>query len=166
MRYKVEYGGVIYEQEGLAFDDLLRFGTTIQPKVAGLMSTVGAIISDKAVVNSEVFSFYQTIEQIFSPEEWVYIFKLFLNNESNLLIVNGEALNTEQIKDHFKGDFLRMYMVAMKFARKNLGESSPFIESLDASMRSTTTSLGALIKAKLETIGNGLQKAVNAKSKK
>ena len=61
MRYTVEYGGVTYEQNGLDFADLLRFGTTIQPKIAGLTSTAAAITSEKAVVSSEVYSFYQTV---------------------------------------------------------------------------------------------------------
>lgn len=165
MRYKVEYGGVKYEQEGLEFADLLRFGTTIQPKLAGLMSTVGAIVSDKAVVSGEVYSFYQTIESIFSKDEWIYLIELFLINESNLLIINGEALDTDAVKEHFKGDFLRMYSVALKLAIKNFGESSPFIESLNASIQNTANCLGKLIKEKLYTIGNGLQAATKKKSK-
>lgn len=165
-RYKVEYGGVTYEQGKLNFEDTIRFGTTIQPKIAGLASTIGAIVSDKAVVNSEVLSFYQTIERIFSPDEWMYLMKLFLVNEKNLLIVDGQALTTEEIEDHFAGDFLRMYMVACQLARKNLGESSPFMESLSGCTKSIADFLSNLLKEKLETVENGLKKAVNAKPKK
>ena len=166
MRYTVEYGGVTYEQNGLDFADLLRFGTTIQPKIAGLTSTAAAITSEKAVVSSEVYSFYQTVEKIFSQEEWIYLIELFLVNERNLLSINGETLSTDEIKEHFRGDFLRMYAVAVKLAIKNLWESSPFMQSLDAFTKNIVESLGKLLKEKLETIETGLQKATRDRLKR
>ncbi len=166
MRYKVEYGGVTYEQEGLDFADLIKFGTIIQPRLLGLGASVGAIVSDKAVVNSEVESFYKTVERVFSPDEWAYLIGLFLINERNLLIINGEALDTDQVKEHFKGDFLRAYTVATKLALKNLGESAPFMESLGGFMKNMAEFFAKFLKEKLETIESGLQKAVNGRQKR
>lgn len=166
MRYKVEYGGVTYEQEGLDFEDLIKFGTIVQPRIMGLGASIGAIASDKAVVTSEVESFYKTVERIFSPDEWTYLMELFLVNERNLLVINGEALNTDEVKEHFKGDFLRAYTVATKLALKNLGESAPFMESLGGFMKNTAEFFAKFLKEKLETIEAGLKKAVNDKQKK
>jgi hypothetical protein len=159
IKYKVNYGGHVYEQAGLCFGDLIRYGTTIQPKIAGLVSTVGAIISEKAVVNSEVFSFYQTIEKIFTPADWEYLFKMFLLNENNTLIIDGNAVTTEEVEEHFRGDLLRAYTVAIKLALKNLGESSPFTESLTGSWKNIMDFLSKVLKEKLGTIEDGLQKA-------
>lgn len=160
---KVCYGGHTYEQAGLSFGDLLTFGNIITPRLAGLASTAGAIVSDKAVVSSEVFSFYQTIERIFSPEEWGTLIKLFVLNESNLLIIDGQGKTTDEIEEHFKGDLLRLYFVAVRLAICNMGESEAFMSSLEGYVKNIADSLTKLVKDKLDTMEKSLAE-VNGKS--
>ena len=130
VKYKVEYGKDVYEQAGLGFADLLTFGTIIQPKMAGLIATSGAIMSENTTVTSEVYSFYKTVNEIFNPEEWNQLFRLFLLNEDNLLVINGVAMNTDDIEEHFSGDLLRAFSVAWGLAIKNLGKSEDFTKNL------------------------------------
>lgn len=153
---KINYGGHTYEQSGLSFGDLLIFGNIITPRLAGLASTAGAIVSDKAVVSSEVYSFYQTIERIFSPEEWETLIRLFVLNERNLLVIDGQGLTTEEIEEHFKGDLLRLYFVAVRLAICNLGESKAFMSSLEGYVKNIAASLTTLVKDKLDTMEKSL----------
>ena len=149
---KVSYGGHTYEQAGLSFGDLLTFGNIITPRLAGLAGTIGAIVGDKAVVSSEVYSFYQTIERIFSPEEWETLIKLFVFNEENLLIIDGEAKTTDEIEEHFRGDLLRLYYVAVRLAVCNMGESEAFMSNLTGYVKNIADSLTEVVKDKLETM--------------
>ena len=153
---KVSYGGHTYEQAGLSFGDLLTFGNIITPRLAGLAGTAGAIVSDKAVVSSEVYSFYQTIERIFSPEEWGTLIKLFVFNPENLLIIDGEGKTTDQIEEHFRGDLLRLYYVAVRLALCNLGESETFMNSLEGYVKNIADSLTKVVKGKLDTMEKSL----------
>ena len=153
---KVVYGGHTYEQAGLSFGDLLTFGNIITPRLAGLAGTAGAIVSDKAVVSSEVYSFYQTIERIFSPSEWETLIKLFVFNPENLLIIDGEGKTTDDIEEHFKGDLLRLYYVAVRLAICNLGESEAFMNSLEGYVKNIADSLTKVVKGKLDTMEKSL----------
>ena len=153
---KVVYGGHNYEQAGLSFGDLLTFGNIITPRLAGLAGTAGAIVSDKAVVSSEVYSFYQTIERIFSPSEWETLIKLFVFNPENLLIIDGEGKTTDDIEEHFKGDLLRLYYVAVRLAICNLGESEAFMNSLEGYVKNIADSLTKVVKGKLDTMEKSL----------
>ena len=156
---KVSYGGHTYEQAGLSFGDLLTFGNIITPRLAGLAGTIGAIVGDKAVVSSEVYSFYQTIERIFSPEEWETLIKLFVFNEENLLIIDGEAKTTDEIEEHFRGDLLRLYYVAVRLAVCNMGESEAFMSNLTGYVKNIADSLTEVVKDKLETMEKSLSVA-------
>lgn len=156
---KVSYGGHTYEQAGLDFGDLLTFGNIITPRLAGLTGTAGAIVSDKAIVSSEVFSFYQTIERIFSPEEWETLIKLFVMNERNLLIIDGEGKTTDEIEEHFRGDLLRLYYVAVRLAICNMGESETFMSNLEGYVKNIADSLTTLVKGKLDTMEKSLGEA-------
>lgn len=153
---KVVYGGHTYEQAGLSFGDLLTFGNIITPRLAGLAGTAGAIVSDKAVVSSEVYSFYQTIERIFSPSEWETLIKLFVFNPENLLMIDGEGKTTDEIEEHFKGDLLRLYYVAVRLAICNLGESEAFMNSLEGYVKNIADSLTKVVKGKLDTMEKSL----------
>lgn len=153
---KVSYGGHTYEQAGLGFGDLLTFGNIITPRLAGLAGTAGAIVSDKAVVSSEVYSFYQTIERIFSPEEWETLIKLFVFNPENLLIIDGQGKTTDEIEEHFRGDLLRLYYVAVRLAICNLGESEAFMNSLEGYVKNIADSLTKVVKGKLDTMEKSL----------
>lgn len=159
---KVCYGGHTYEQAGLDFNDLLVFGNIITPRLAGLVGTAGAIASDKAVVSSEVLSFYKTIERIFSPEEWETLIRLFVLNERNLLVIDGQGLTTEEIENHFKGDLLKLYFVAVRLAICNMGESEAFMSSLEGYVKNIANSLATLVKEKLD----GMEKSLAVVSKK
>lgn len=156
---KVSYGGHTYEQNGLSFGDLLTFGNIITPRLAGLSATAGAIVSDKAVVSNEVYSFYQTIERVFSPAEWETLIKLFVFNEGNLLIIDGEGKTTDQIEEHFRGDLLRLYYVAVKLAICNLGESETFMNNLEGFVKNIADSLTQVVKGKLDTMEKSLSVA-------
>lgn len=163
---KVSYGGHTYEQVGLDFNDLLTFGNIITPRLAGLAGTAGAIVSDKAIVSSEVYSFYQTVERIFSPEEWETLIRLFVLNERNLLIIDGEAKTTEEIEEHFKGDLFRLYYVAVRLAVCNMGESQTFMSSLEGFVKNIAESLTTLVKGKMETVEKSLKEAEKKSSVK
>lgn len=163
---KVSYGGHTYEQAGLSFGDLLTFGNIITPRLAGLSATAGAIVSDKAVVSSEVYSFYQTIERVFSPSEWETLIKLFVFNEENLLIIDGEAKTTDEIEEHFRGDLLRLYYVAVKLAICNLGESKTFMSNLEGYVKNIADSLTQVVKGKLDTMEKSLSVAKEKSSVK
>lgn len=165
VKYKVEYGKDVYEQAGLGFADLLTIGTMLQQKGAGLIGAMTAVMSDKAEITGEVFSFYKTIQDVFTPEEWKLLLETILFNEGNLVIVNGVALDTDQLEDHFRGDFLRLYIVGIKLAIKNLGELTPFMESLGEFAKTIADSLGATIKERLDGIESQLKKS-NTKPKK
>ena len=156
---KVSYGGHTYEQAGLSFGDLLTFGNIITPRLAGLAGTIGAVVGDKAVVSSEVYSFYQTIERIFSPEEWETLIRLFVFNEENLLVIDGEAKTTDEIEEHFRGDLLRLYYVAVKLAVCNMGESEAFMSNLTGYVKNIADSLTEVVKDKLETMEKSLSVA-------
>lgn len=160
---KVSYGGHTYEQAGLDFGDLLTFGSIITPRLAGLAGTASAIVSDKAVVSSEVYSFYQTIERVFSPAEWETLIKLFVFNEKNLLIIDGQGMNTDEIEEHFRGDLLRLYYVAVRLALCNMGESETFMNSLEGFVKNIADSLTKVVKGKLDTMEKSLSE-VNTKS--
>ena len=153
---KVVYGGHTYEQAGLSFGDLLTFGNIITPRLAGIAGTAGAIVSDKAVVSSEVYSVYQTIERIFSPSEWETLIKLFVFNPENLLMIDGEGKTTDEIEEHFKGDLLRLYYVAVRLAICNLGESDAFMNSLEGYVKNIADSLTKVVKGKLDTMEKSL----------
>lgn len=163
---KVSYGGHTYEQAGLDFNDLLTFGNIITPRLAGLTGTASAIVSDKAVVSSEVFSFYQTIERIFSPDEWTVLIKLFILNERNLLVIDGEGMTTDKIEEHFRGDLLKLYFVAVRLAICNLGESETFMSNLEGYVKNIADSLTKLVKVKLDTMEKSLGEASKKSSVK
>ncbi len=131
----VKYGNDTYEQAGLNLSDLLLFGTIIQSKIAALGLSVGVVFSDKADMENEIFSFYQTVTSALNPEEARTILKLFLENENNLLIVNGIALTTDEAEKHFAGDLFRAFKVAWGLAVQNLGEQKVFMENLPQSIK-------------------------------
>lgn len=163
---KVSYGGHTYEQAGLSFGDLLTFGSIITPRLAGLASTAGAIVSDKAVVSSEVYSFYQTIERVFSPSEWETLIKLFVFNEGNMLVIDGESKTTDEVEEHFRGDLLRLYYVAVRLAVCNLGESETFMNSLTGYVKNIADSLTEVVKGKLGAVEKSLSVASEKSSVK
>jgi hypothetical protein len=159
--YTVEYGGDKYTREALRYEDLKFFGLKIAPKLFGFGSTIAVVTVNKFEQGENLFSFYQTIKDVFNPDDWDWLTKTFLWNEDYPLKINDKFASKDDISDHFAGDFLRMYVVVWRFSILNMGKLSTLTASLDGLAKSIATSLNDLAQKSLKTVEVGLKK--NAK---
>jgi len=164
--YVVEYGKDKYTREALRYEDLKYFGLKIAPKLFGLASTIAIVTANKFEQGENLLSFYQTIKDVFNPDDWSWLTETFLWNEEYPIKINDKFVNKDEISDHFAGDFLKMYVVVWKFSVLNMGKLSTLTASLDGLAKSIASSLNDLAQKSLKTVETGLKKNASDTSKK
>lgn len=165
-RFEVNYNGHTYSRNALGFRDLAEFGLRIMPKLAGFASVTGVVYANKFEAGDNLYSFYQTIKDVFDKDDWKWLVDLMLNSKTDCLNIDGVDCDENEVNEHFAGDFLAVYCVTLGFAWQNVGESSGLKEKLNGLLGDITTSLEVLIKNQTQMIQDGLQRKLKEQSKK
>lgn len=165
-RTEVSYNGHTYGRNALNFRDLTEFGLRIMPKLAGFTSVTGVVYANKFEAGDNLYSFYQTVKDVFDKEDWKWLVELMLNSKTDCLSIDGVDCSEDEINEHFAGDFLAVYCVTLGFAWQNVGESKGLKEKLNGLLGDITLSLGELLKNQTQMIQDGLQKKLKEQSKK
>lgn len=163
-RYEVQYNGHTYARNALNLEELMEFGLRIMPRLAGFASVTGVVYANKFEAGDNLYSFYQTVKDVFDKEDWKWLAKMMLKSDS-CLSIDGIDCTEEEVDEHFAGDFLAVYCVTLGFAWQNVGELKGLKEKLNGLLGDIAQSLEIIIKNQTEMIRQGL-KTKSEKSKK
>ena len=130
--FEVKYGKYTYKRNALYGEAQDYLGLRLMPKIVGFGATINTLINRQYIENENHFSIYQCLKDIFSADDWKWLVDEILYNFENPIAVGDRYLTTEdEVNEHFAGDFIRKYMVVLKFAYKNLGEFKDLTASLN-----------------------------------
>lgn len=164
-RYEVQYNGHTYARNALNLEELMEFGLRIMPRLAGFASVTGVVYANKFEAGDNLYSFYQTVKDVFDKDDWKWLVKLMLQSPESCLSIDGIDCSDEEVNEHFAGDFLSVYCVTLGFAWQNVGEFKGLKEKLNGLFGDIAESLEVLIKNQTEMIRQGL-KTKSEKSRK
>ena len=121
--FSVKYGKDTYSRNALTGSDLQYLGLRLMPKVLGLGSVIGCVVGNKFVQGENLYSYFQCVKDVFDAEDWKWLVdKIIYDNENPLKVGERYLTTEEEINEHFAGDFVRIYVVTLELAYKNLGE--------------------------------------------
>ena len=163
---EVEYNGHKYSRNALNFGELTSFGVRIVQKLFGFGAVTGVVFANKFEQGDNLDSFYRVVKDVFDVKDWEWMVNLFLHDKANVLMIDGIAVDDEELNEHFSGDFLAVYSVTVAMAYQNLGEFNGLKEKLTGSLGSIAESLKTLLEQQTEMIKDGLQKKMKDKSRK
>lgn len=163
---EVEYNGHTYSRNALNFGELTSFGVRIVQKLFGFGAVTGVVFANKFEQGDNLDSFYRVVKDVFDIKDWEWMVNLFLHDKANVLMIDGIAVDDEELNEHFSGDFLAIYSVTVAMAYQNLGEFNGLKEKLTGSLGSIAESLKTLLDQQTEMIKDGLQKKMKDKSRK
>ena len=147
----VKYGKDTYTKNALDNDKLISLGLRLQPKIACLTASLGALFANKYVETENPFSYYQCVKDIFDPEDWKWFFDNIIYDLDKPIKVNERFLvKTEEIDEHFAGDFIRLYTLTLQFMYKNLGEWQTLIESSSGLAENIAVFLKDVLESKMD----------------
>lgn len=163
---EVEYNGHTYSRNALTFGELTTFGVRIVQKLFGFGAVTGVVFANKFEQGDNLDSFYRVVKDVFDTKDWEWMVNLFLHDKANVLMIDGIAVDEEELNEHFSGDFLAVYSITVAMAYQNLGEFKGLKEKLSGSLGSIAESLKTLLEQQTEMIKDGLQKKMKDKSRK
>lgn len=163
---EVEYNGHTYSRNSLSFGELTTFGVRIVQKLFGFGAVTGVVFANKFEQGDNLDSFYRVVKDVFDTKDWEWMVNLFLHDKANVLMIDGLAVDEEELNEHFSGDFLAVYSITVAMAYQNLGEFKGLKEKLSGSLGSIAESLKTLLDQQTEMIKDGLQKKMKDKSRK
>lgn len=156
--YTVKYGKDTYKRNALVGDAQDYLGTRLLPKVLGLGTTINAMISRHDVPNENHYSFYQTIKDIFNAEDWKWLVDEILYNPNQPIAVGERYLtDSDEVDEHFAGDFVRKFTVTLMFAYKNLGEFSVLMPSVNG----LVANIASYLEKTVESYVNQAEQSIN-----
>jgi len=165
--FVVKYGKDTYTRNALTGADLQYLGLRLMPKVLGLGSVIGCVVGNKFVQGENLYSYFQCIKDVFDAEDWKWLVDKILYDEENPLKVGERYLTSEEeVNEHFAGDFIKLYIVTLQLAYKNLGEFSMLTENLNGLARNIADYLKELMEIHLTDLEQSLTSyAINKQQK-
>lgn len=163
---EVEYNGHRYSRNALTFGELTTFGVRMVQKLFGFGAVTGVVFANKFEQGDNLDSFYRVVKDVFDKDDWIWVVNLFLHDKANVLMIDGVAVDDEELNEHFAGDFLAVYSITVAMAYQNLGEFKGLKEKLSGSLGSIAESLKTLLEQQTEMIKDGLEKKMKDKSRK
>mgnify|MGYP001751428466 CR=1 FL=1 len=103
---EVEYNGHKYSRNALNFGELTTFGVRIVQKLFGFGAVTGVVFANKFEQGDNLDSFYRVVKDVFDVKDWEWMVNLFLHDKANVLMIDGIAVDEEELNEHFSGDFL------------------------------------------------------------
>lgn len=162
---EVQYDGHTYSRNALNFGELITFGAKIAQKTAGFGAVTGVVFANKFEQGDNLDSFYKVIKDVFDVNDWIWMANLFLKDKASVLYIDGNPADSNDIDEHFAGNFLAIYAITAEMAYKNLGESKGLKEKLKGSIGKIADCFQQLLKNQTDMIQEGLEKKLKSKSK-
>lgn len=153
----VKYGKDTYARNALTGADLQYLGLRLMPKVLGLGSVIGCVVGNKFVQGENLYSYFQCVKDVFDAEDWKWLVEKILYDTENPLKVGERYLMSEdEVNEHFAGDFIKLYVVTLELAYKNLGEFNLLIGNLSGLAKNIADYLKELIELHLTDVKQSL----------
>lgn len=163
---EVEYNGHKYSRNALNFGELVKFGTKIAQKTIGFGAVTGVVFANKFEQGDNLDSFYKVVKDVFDADDWIWLANLFLKDKASVLYIDGNPVDSNEIDEHFAGDFLAIYAITAEMAWKNMGESKGLKEKLTGSIGKIADCFQQLLKNQTEMIQEGLETKLKSKQRK
>jgi len=155
--FVVKYGKDTYARNALTGADLQYLGLRLMPKVLGLGSVIGCVVGNKFVQGENLYSYFQCVKDVFDAEDWKWLVEKILYDTENPLKVGERYLMSEdEVNEHFAGDFIKLYIVTLQLAYKNLGEFSMLTENLQGLAGNIADYLKELVELHLTDVKQSL----------